>query len=240
MYMKWKAMKHSGWTGSVFFFTLWTLFLLIGCSTPIPTADATPKSVIAPTQAQTQTPTVAATDVPTPTPSAVPTIAPTVTIAPQVANATPMVKPSSTRAPIPTAGTMKVKLFFVALNDNGKSGKMIGCQDSVVAVDRVIPATSAPLTAALKELFSVRDRYYGQTGLYNALSQSSIKVAGVAITNGRATINLTGSFNSAGVCDDPRVVAQIRQTALQFSTVGDVAIFVNGTPIEKILSGKGG
>ncbi|HEX9076552.1 MAG TPA: GerMN domain-containing protein [Anaerolineae bacterium] len=222
------------------FFTFCTLFLLIGCSTPIPTADATPKLVIAPTQAPSQTPTAAPTDVPTPAPTSVPTIAPTATIVPQVANATPTVKPSSTRAPIPTAGTMKVKLFFVALNDNGKSGKMIGCQDSIVAVDRVIPATSAPLTAALKELFSIRDRYYGQSGLYNALSQSNIKVSGVAITNGRATINLTGSFSSAGVCDDPRLVAQIRQTALQFPTVGDVAIFINGTPIERILSGKGG
>lgn len=221
------------------FFTLCSLFLLIGCSTPIPTADATVKPNIAPTTTS-KTPTAAPTDTPAPLPTASPTITSALTAATQLAKATPTAKPSSTRAPIPTAGTMKIKLYFVALNDNGKAGKMIGCQDSIVAVDRVIPATSAPLTAALKELFSIRDRYYGQSGLYNALSQSNIKLAGVAISNGRATIQLTGSFNLSGVCDDPRVVAQIQQTALQFSTVTDVAIFVNSTPIERILSGKGG
>jgi hypothetical protein len=39
-----------------------------------------------------------------------------------------------------------------------------------------------------------------------------------------------------GVCDSPRVQAQIEQTALQFSTVSEVEVFVNDTPLEEVLS----
>lgn len=148
-------------------------------------------------------------------------------------------RPTSTRAPVPSPGMMTVKLFFVALNDNGESGRMIGCEDSVVAVDRAIPETSAPLTAALKELLSIRTQYYGQSGLYNALYQSNLKVGGVSITSGTAIINLTGTYALGGVCDGPRFVAQIQETALQFSTVREVVVFINGKPIDSILSGKG-
>lgn len=134
---------------------------------------------------------------------------------------------------------MQVNLYFAAINDNGKAGKRIGCDDSIVAVSRPIAETSAPLTAALKELLAIRDQYYGQSGLYNALYQSNLKVAGISITNGRATINLTGTLTVGGVCDSPRVVSQIQETALQFLTVRQVAININGIPIEQLLSGKG-
>jgi hypothetical protein len=42
-----------------------------------------------------------------------------------------------------------------------------------------------------------------------------------------------------GVCDNPRVEAQIEETALQFATVSEVAVFVNGKPLEEIISLKG-
>ena len=41
-----------------------------------------------------------------------------------------------------------------------------------------------------------------------------------------------------GECDDPRVEAQINQTALQFSTVKDVSVFVNGQALQDALSLK--
>ena len=150
------------------------------------------------------------------------------------------VKPTVTRAPVPTTGMMRVKLFLIAINDNGKSGKKIGCGDSLIWAERPIPITSAPLTAALKELLGLRDQYYGGSGLYNALYQSNLKLAGVAITSGTATINLTGTLSLGGTCDAPRVEAQIRETALQFPTVSQVAIFVNGVPLDQVLSQKGG
>ena len=133
---------------------------------------------------------------------------------------------------------MKIKLFFVALNDNGKSGTKIGCNDSLVAVDRMIPTTNAPLTAALKELFSIHDRYYGQSGLYNSLANANLKLDGATIVNGNATVNLSGTLGLGGVCDDPRAQEQIKQVVLQFSTVKQANVFLNGIALEKALSQK--
>lgn len=133
---------------------------------------------------------------------------------------------------------MKIKLFFVALNDNGKSGTKIGCGDSLVAVDRFIPVTNAPLTASLKELFSIHDRYYGQSGLYNSLANANLKLDGAAIVNGTATVNISGTLGLGGVCDDPRAQEQIKQVVLQFSTVKQANIFLNGIALEQALSQK--
>ncbi|MBI5652541.1 MAG: GerMN domain-containing protein [Chloroflexi bacterium] len=157
------------------------------------------------------------------------------TNAPPSANATrePTARPSQT----PT-GTMKIKVFFVALDDKGKSGKAIGCADSIVAVERLIPITTAPLTAALRELFSLRDAQIGQSGLYNALAQSPLKIESVSIIGERAEIQLSGTLKLGGVCDNPRVDAQIKETALQFSNIKSVSVSINGTPLEKILSEK--
>ena len=41
----------------------------------------------------------------------------------------------------------------------------------------------------------------------------------------------------AGECDDPRFEAQIVYTAKQFSTVKDVAVTINGTPMQDLLGG---
>jgi hypothetical protein len=38
-----------------------------------------------------------------------------------------------------------------------------------------------------------------------------------------------------GVCDEPRVRAQLEETALQFVTVDSVSIFVNGQPLAEAL-----
>ena len=145
--------------------------------------------------------------------------------------------PFARTSPAPQSGTT-VKVFLLALEDDGKSGKKIGCNDSVVAVTRTVPRTTAPLAAAIRELVSIRDRTYGPSGLYNALSQSNLMVDRVVLVNGVAEIHLSGMFRSGGACDNPRVEAQIKETALQFSTVKSAAIFINDTPIEQLLSGR--
>jgi hypothetical protein len=42
-----------------------------------------------------------------------------------------------------------------------------------------------------------------------------------------------------GECDTPRVQAQLEQTILQFPTVTEAAIFINGKPLQDVLSLKG-
>jgi hypothetical protein len=200
---------------------------LVGCGgapTPTPTRVPVP-TIVLPTHSA---PMPLATNPPLPTNTPVPTLVPT-----------PSVKATPTRAPVLPAGSMRVKIFMIALNDSGKLGKKIGCEDSVVAVERIIPATIAPLRASLNELFALHEPEYGEAGLRNALAPSALKVDDVSIVAGRALIYLSGNLVLGGVCDNPRVDAQIRETALQFSTVRQVSVLLNKIALDKILSGKG-
>ncbi|MAU11888.1 MAG: hypothetical protein CL607_18830 [Anaerolineaceae bacterium] len=143
------------------------------------------------------------------------------------------VSPTPTPLP-PEDGAMfeQTQIYLVALGDEGRSGQQIGCGDSLIPVTVNFEPTPAPLTAALEELFAIESRTYGQSGLYNALYQSDLTVEGIDIVNGEAIIELSGSLQIGGTCDEPRVMAQIEQTALQYSTIDSVSISLNGQPLE--------
>ncbi len=147
--------------------------------------------------------------------------------------------PSSSPIATPTAATSattQVKIFMIAMDDNGASGPKIGCGDSAVAVIREVPQTQSVLKAAMEQLVSIKDKYYGQSGLYNPLYQSNLKLESVAINNGKATIKFTGTLTLVGECEDPRIEAQFMQTALQFSTVSSADIFINDKNLKDLLS----
>ncbi len=132
-----------------------------------------------------------------------------------------------------------VKIYLIALNDNGKTGMQVGCGDSIVAVDRDITPTTDPLKVALDNLFSLKVKNYGQTKLYNSLYQSKLHVTNISISKGGiATIMIKGTYALGGVCDAPRFVEQIKQTALQFPSISDVVITINGLSLDKIASLK--
>ena len=135
--------------------------------------------------------------------------------------------------PQPPAGTQRVNIYMIGLE-----GGSVGCGDQVVAVRRDIPKTPAPLTAALNLLLAQKSQYYGESGLYNALYQSNLRIASISRNGTAWTIRLTGSLLLGGVCDGPRVKAQLEQTALQFSTVKSVRYYVNGKTLESLLSGQ--
>lgn len=129
-------------------------------------------------------------------------------------------------------------IFLVALEDGGQSGEEIGCGDSLIPVVVTFEPTIAPLTAVLEQLLEIDEEFYGQSGLYNALHQSDLIVEGIDIEDRTAIINLSGTFAISGVCDAPRVEAQLTQTALQYDTIDAVDISINGTPLEELLSGQ--
>lgn len=135
--------------------------------------------------------------------------------------------------PTPAPATTRVNIYMIGLG-----GGSVGCGDQVVAVVRDVPHTNAPLTAALNLLLSQKSQYYGESGLYNALYQSNLSIASITRNGAAWTINLAGTLRLGGVCDSPRVKAQLEQTALQFSTVKSVRYFVNGVALETLLSGK--
>lgn len=162
------------------------------------------------------------------------------TATPALSTATQTQQPAPATEALTTASSSEqtVKIFLIALEDNGRSGTLVGCGDSAIPVTVSIPPTQGILRAALEKLLSAKQQYYGESGLYNAIYQSDLQVAGVTIEQGKAIIHLRGTTMLGGVCDAPRFEAQIRQTALQFSTVKDVAVFINDKPLEEVLSSK--
>lgn len=125
----------------------------------------------------------------------------------------------------------QVSAISIALLDPAKERgtKERGC-DNVVLVSRQIPSTTAPLTAAMKELFAGTQPQVD--GLYNfiANTRSTLLFDRAEVSDGTAKIYLTGRLSGlAGVCDNPRAAIQIEETALQFPTVEKVEIYLNGT-----------
>jgi spore germination protein GerM len=130
--------------------------------------------------------------------------------------------------------TQEVKVYLVALNDAGKSGKKIGCDDSLVAVTRTIKATATPLKAALDELIASSSENNGQLGNY--VFGPNLKVKSVSISKGTATIRFSGAISVAGICDEPRITEQIEATAKQFPTVKRVKVFVGNQTLKYAIS----
>jgi spore germination protein GerM len=137
----------------------------------------------------------------------------------------------------PTTTQIQIAL----LNTTGEgTGKSRGC-DTVTMVTRTIRYTPAPLTAALQELFAMPEGTQPSSE-YNfiARTKGTLTFDKVTITNGTANVYLTGELSGlAGVCDDPRAQIQIEETALQFPTVKNVQIFLNGKATNLTPSGQG-
>jgi hypothetical protein len=168
--------------------------------------------------------------------NASPTPPPTVSVT--LVGSSPTKAPNPPAAITPNKGDIRLKIYMIAVNDNGAAGPAVGCGDSTVPVTVQVPYTQAVLRTAIENLLAVKGKDYGQSGLYNALYQSNLTLDSLALQNGEATIRLKGQLASGGVCDDPRIIAQIERTALQFSTVNKVSVYVNGTDIHQLLSGR--
>lgn len=134
-----------------------------------------------------------------------------------------------------TGETQKVKIFLIALNDNGVRGKKVGCEDSVVPIEREITPTKAVLKTSLEELLLLKDKNYEESGLYNALSGSNLRLDTASLDgSGKAKIELSGGYKFTGVCEDSRFIAQIEETSRQFTTVKEVEIFLNGRNLKSL------
>jgi len=151
------------------------------------------------------------------------------------------VKPESTRPPAPTKADLKqaepstYRIFLIALEDSGRSGPAVGCGDSLVSVD--IPATD--VKTALQSLLETHDRLYGQSGLYNALYQSDLRVNRIIRDNDTISADLSGQLVLGGTCDAPRVKAQLEATLRQSTESRiPVTIRINRDPLEDLLSGR--
>jgi hypothetical protein len=144
---------------------------------------------------------------------------------------------------------------LVAVDDGGSRGARFGCNDSLVkahpaagggasAVSGGTPVPSdapsgspaqEPLAAAMALLLG-HDGVPSGSGLYNALSSSSLSYVSGSLDGSTVTVTLAGELRQGGVCDGPRIEAQLAQTAIAATGASLAEITINGTPLPDLLS----
>jgi len=134
-------------------------------------------------------------------------------------------------------------IYLIAIGDNGQSGPVVGCQDSLIPVKGLDignqPSTEGKIAAALGKLFAVHDQFYGESGLYNALYQSHLTIDSVTLDGSRAVVHISGTIQLGGECDTPRVLGQIQSTVMQFSGITRADIVYQGNLLSIVLSARG-
>jgi hypothetical protein len=126
--------------------------------------------------------------------------------------------------------TEDIHVGLVAIGDEGQQGWEFGCEDSLVTVDTAMHQQITPennVRVALQKMFS-----YEHPELTNHFSGVPIFVHTVGVSEGVATVWLTGQSGITGICAEPRFEEQITATAMQFDEVNHVEIVLNGEPWE--------
>lgn len=206
------------------------LFMLTGCFGPPSPAPTSTSASPSPSASS-------ATASPTSQTSAPVTASPTATAPPSSVPA----RPPATAEPSPTGLPEQVApltIYYVAVDDNGVSGPRIGCGDSLVATTTAPVRFTDQVGPSIGALLANKSRDVGMSGLVNVLYQSNLSYLGGELNGSTITIWLTGQFMLGGVCDIPRAKGQLEYTAMAASGATSAQVFVNGRPIDEVLSLK--
>jgi hypothetical protein len=100
---------------------------------------------------------------------------------------------------------------------------------NVLAVKREIPQTKGIAMATIKELLKGPTNSEKNSGYVSNIN-SGVEVQSLTIQNGVARIDFNEQlqYQVGGSCKTSAIIAQIKQTLKQFSTVSDVVISING------------
>ncbi len=152
---------------------------------------------------------------------------------------------------------VKANLYYIDLEKFAASStdsKAIGCGDGILSYEIPI-AESDGLTKgdALSyvlgrlfnnEIFNALKKENASSSLetgaqpYNALSKSKLRLESVKEIPGDYQVYLAGTLSLGGVCDNPRVEAELTKTISQIFSPFSVAIFLNNKPLKEALSLK--
>ena len=218
--------------------TFSALIILTGCfgpPAPAPTGTSTaPTTTAAPT-----TSSAAPTTTASPTAATSPPVTPPSTAAAPPSSAPASPPPAEEPAPggLPEQ-VAPLTIYYVAIDDQGISGPLIGCGDSLVATTTAPVRFTDQVGPSIGTLLANKNRDVGLSGLVNALYQSNLTYTGGELSGSTITIWLTGQFMLGGVCDVPRAKAQLEYTAMAASGATSAQVFVNGRPIDEVLSLK--
>lgn len=135
-----------------------------------------------------------------------------------------------------------VTLYYVGLDDGGKNGEPIGCNDSLVPLSTNEPLKADPFEAvkqSLGMLFENKSQHPDESGIYNSLYQSDLSVDRIEKNGDDMNVYLKGSVSLDGICDTPRFQAQIKQTTVGNANFSGVEFYLNNEPLDDTLSQKG-
>lgn len=142
--------------------------------------------------------------------------------------------PASAR-PGPTATLQTVTAYFVMLDDGGSNGVRFGCNDSLVGLARTVPGNDGELPAAVRALLEAPAGVARPDDVYNALDGSDLTYLAGSFDGTTVTVYLSGTLRPGGVCDLPRVEAQLTQTAVTAAGAIRADVYVNGLPLAEAL-----
>ncbi|MBT2533636.1 GerMN domain-containing protein [Arthrobacter sp. ISL-48] len=142
--------------------------------------------------------------------------------------------PPATPAPGNVGGTKTVTAYYVLLDDGGSGGVRFGCNDSLVGVHLPAAGSTEPLRAAMGALLDGAEPPAGDA--YNSLQASTLKFLSGSFDGTTVTVYLSGTIRPGGVCDVPRVEAQLTQTAVASVEAIRADIYVNGVALTEALS----
>ena len=144
-----------------------------------------------------------------------------------------------TTMPTPELEENEIAVYFVDLGNKRNIENTFGCDDSLSYLTRQLEGneqtTAGRIKTAVTYMVEGTDRLVGKGGLYNVFYNSDLTVDRVEIENSTAMVYLTGELSVAGVCDNPRVEAQLTETAKQFEEVDTVEIYLNEEPLDLSL-----
>lgn len=125
-------------------------------------------------------------------------------------------------------------VYYVAVDDGGARGVRFGCNDSLVSV-RGAATPGDALTVALSRLLEAGMPVDSDAGLYDALAGSSLHFVSGYVSGATVVVNLGGSLRPGGVCDIPRIEAQLTHTVVSASGATRAEIYINGKTLADAL-----
>ncbi|HEX2163567.1 MAG TPA: hypothetical protein VHM02_06425, partial [Thermoanaerobaculia bacterium] len=141
-----------------------------------------------------------------------------------------------------------VRVYLVALEagaageDGEPAADSFGCGDRLRAVE--VPVATEGLDTAGRIAAALGALLGGEAtpaGLYDVFARSGLAVETVEELPGVPgvfRVQLTGDLVLGGVCDHPRVRAQLEATARQFPGVEEVELVLAGRPLDAHLTGR--
>jgi len=149
----------------------------------------------------------------------------TTTTPPTTPTNPPTTAPSNGGGTTSAGGQTTIMVPLGMESSNGADFGPFACLAYLKFVPQQVPETQAVLNATYEWLFS-NPGNVGQ--YYNTIaSQTNLNFSSVEIVNGVAKVYLTG-FVMGNHCADATFAAQIEQAALQYPSVNDIEVYVNG------------